>query len=85
MQAEMIKGGWPGQYHRLRAWHLCSFYDKFVPFCLEFSIAVNSFKKPKVTTQHNLRWHHQKAGLSCFGSVGCLTELGIVHQGVAHQ
>jgi hypothetical protein len=39
----------------------------------------------QVTPQHNLRWHHQKAGLSCFGSVGCLTELGIVHQGVAHQ
>jgi hypothetical protein len=27
----------------------------------------------------------KKAGLSCFGSAGCLTELGIVHQGVAHQ
>jgi len=25
------------------------------------------------------------AGLSRFGSAGCLTELGIVHQGVAHR
>jgi hypothetical protein len=27
----------------------------------------------------------QKAGLSRFGSAGYLTELGIVHQGVAHR
>jgi len=36
-------------------------------------------------TQYNLRWLHQKAGLSRFGPAGCLTELGIVHQGVARQ
>ena len=40
-----------------------------------------------VTTQYSLRlrWLHQKAGLSRFGLAGCLTELGIVHQGVARQ
>jgi len=38
-----------------------------------------------VTTQYNLRWLHQEAGLSRFGPDGCLTELGIVHQGVARQ
>jgi len=38
-----------------------------------------------VTPQHNLRWSHHKAGLSRFGSAGCLTERGIVHQGVARQ
>ena len=38
-----------------------------------------------VTAQHNLRWLYQKAGLSRFGSAGCLTERGIVHQGVAQH
>jgi hypothetical protein len=31
-----------------------------------------------------VHWLYQKAGLSRFGSAGCLTELWIVHQGVAH-
>jgi hypothetical protein len=37
------------------------------------------------TAQHNLRRLYQKAGLSRFGPAGCLTEQGIVHQGVAHH
>jgi len=37
-----------------------------------------------VTAQHNFPWLHLKAGLSRFGPAGCLTERGIVHQGVAY-
>jgi len=43
------------------------------------------FLKNLVTPQYGFRWLHQKAGLSRFGSADCLTELGIVHQGVARQ